>query len=96
MSPEIALGSKYYANSDIFSLGVTIYQLITKDNSTSISHLMVSKGEETAKQTLLTNMTQFNYSEELMDIVLKMVERDNLIRPNAQDILALPYFRSKK
>ncbi|KAG2373573.1 hypothetical protein C9374_012036 [Naegleria lovaniensis] len=99
MSPEIGLGSKYYANTDVYSLGVTIYQMITKDVSTSISHLMLTKDQEEIRKMLKAKMMMENenqtYSEELVDIVLRMLEKDSLMRPNAQDILSLPYFQRR-
>ncbi|KAG2386004.1 hypothetical protein C9374_003153 [Naegleria lovaniensis] len=94
MSPEIGLGGKYYANTDVYSLGVTIYQIMTKDSSTSISHLLLSKDPESVRKLLLSKMKDGEYSDELCDIVLKMLEKDSMTRPNAMDILGLPYFRN--
>ena len=95
MSPEVGLGGKYYANTDVYSLGVTIYQIMTKDSATSISHLLLSKDPQSVQQLLLSKMKEGGeYSDELCEIVLKMLEKDSLMRPNAQDILGLPYFRN--
>ncbi|KAG2374519.1 hypothetical protein C9374_010803 [Naegleria lovaniensis] len=92
MSPEIGLGSKYYANTDVYSLGVTVYQMMTKDTATSISHLLLTKEPSVSKQILKNKILENDYSEELANIVLQMLEKESVTRPNAQDILSLPYF----
>ncbi|KAG2386590.1 hypothetical protein C9374_002334 [Naegleria lovaniensis] len=95
MSPEICMGCKYYYNTDVYSLGVTIYQIMTRDVYTSISHILLSKDPQESKQFLKSKMMMnHQYSEELVDAVVQMMDKDNLTRPNAQDILSLPYFKN--
>lgn len=96
MSPEIALGSSYSFNTDIFSLGVSIYQIMTGDHSTSISNLLMGNQSENATRILTLQMkdsTNGEYSEQLIGIVLRMLEKDSNQRPNASDLLSLPYFK---
>ncbi|EFC45409.1 serine/threonine protein kinase [Naegleria gruberi] len=93
MSPELGLGASYNSNTDIWSLGVTIYQLMTKDNTTAISHMYLSKDEKQVCEILHDKMKQTsNYSEELISICLKMLTKDSSSRPSAKDILKDPYF----
>ena len=96
MSPEVALGSSYSFNTDIFSLGVSIYQIMTNDRVTSISNLLMGNQSENAINILTNQMKESpsqEYSDELIEIVLKMVEKDMNIRPNASQLLSLSYFK---
>ncbi|EFC45235.1 protein kinase [Naegleria gruberi] len=96
MSPEIALGSSYSFNTDIFSLGVSIYQIMTKDKETSISNLLMGIQSQNAINILTKQMKQSNdneYSNDLIEIVLQMLEKDSKQRPNASQLLSLNYFK---
>ena len=94
MSPELGLGGKYYPNSDTYSLGVTIYQIMTKDLTTSISHLLLNDPQN-AQSKLRDKMKQskLGYSDQLIDLIIRMLDKDSLTRPNAADILSDSYFR---
>nr|CAG4715597.1 unnamed protein product [Naegleria fowleri] len=97
MSPELGLGGKYYANTDIYSLGVAIYQIMTKDTFTSISNIYMAKEPAAVKEWLRTKLQEGQeYSPQLIDITLSMLEKDNLSRPQAQDILSNPYFDDQR
>ncbi|EFC44669.1 predicted protein [Naegleria gruberi] len=96
MSPEVALGSSYSFNTDIFSLGVSIYQIMTNDQATSISNMLMGNQSENATKILTNQMkesSQSEYSEELIEIVLKMLEKDANQRPSASQLLSLKYFK---
>ena len=81
-------GGKYFYNTDIYSLGVTIYQIITKDTFTSISQLYVTKDQKEVSQLLKKKMEEpGQYSQYIIDLTLSMLEKDSAIRPQAQDIL---------
>ena len=95
MSPEIALGSSYSFNTDIFSMGVSIYQIMTRDYSTSISNLLLGNQSGSAVNILTNQMKESingEYSNDLIEIVIQMLQKDANQRPNASDLLALPYF----
>ncbi|KAG2391864.1 hypothetical protein C9374_013349 [Naegleria lovaniensis] len=97
MSPELGLGGKYYANTDIYSLGVAIYQIMTKDTFTSISNIYMAKEPAAVKEWLRSKLQEGQeYSAQLIDITLSMLEKDNLSRPQAQDILNNPYFDDQR
>ena len=88
-SPEMVSGYKYYFNTDIFSLGVVLYQIMTKDVVTSISELYGHKDQKEVVQVLRKTLGE-RYSEQVIELVLSMLEKDNLTRPQAQDILSNP------
>ncbi|EFC39768.1 predicted protein [Naegleria gruberi] len=94
MSPEIALGSCYSFNTDIFSLGVSIYQIMTKDETISIGNLLMGNQSANAVSILTKQMeAEQQYSNELMEIVIKMLDRNQETRPSARQILQMPYFK---
>ena len=66
---------------------------MTKDTSTSISQLYLGK-EQNEVSTLLRKKLKDggHYSERVVELVLQMLTKDNLIRPQAQDILENSYF----
>ncbi|EFC41556.1 predicted protein [Naegleria gruberi] len=87
-SPELGLGSNYGPETDIYSLGVTLYQLISKDVSTSISHYFLTKNEEQVEEILKNQMNTGSgnkYSAELITQITEMVRRDPSKRPKPQD-----------
>ncbi|EFC38984.1 predicted protein [Naegleria gruberi] len=97
-SPEIVSVYKHYFNADIFSLGVVMYQIMTKDITTSISELYGHRDEKEVVQMLRKTLVE-RYSNEIIDLVLSMLEKDNLTRPQAQDVLShslLAEFKKKK
>ncbi|EFC39508.1 predicted protein [Naegleria gruberi] len=94
LSPELGLGASYGFNTDVYSLGVTIYQLMTHDTTTAISHLHFSKDSSQVKQILTENMQKPNiYSTELIELVIEMVGKDSATRPQARQLLKYPYFK---
>jgi len=93
MSPELGLGGKYYTNTDIYSLGVTVYQLITKDTTTAINPMYLSRKEKEVMDWLRKRLKEAgNYSDELIDLCLFMLTKEATSRPYAQDILSNHYF----
>ncbi|KAG2377997.1 hypothetical protein C9374_008619 [Naegleria lovaniensis] len=92
MSPELGLGGKYSFNTDVYSLGVAIYQIMTKDVVTSISHLYFDE-ECDAKEFLRNKLSEPGiYSKELIEIVVSMLEKSSSKRPSAGDVIKDPYF----
>ena len=71
MSPELGLGAKYYANTDTYSLGVTLFQLITKDRTSAISSMYFLKDEKEVISWLKKYMKQCgDYSDELINLIV--------------------------
>ncbi|EFC48149.1 predicted protein [Naegleria gruberi] len=88
MSPEMSVGGKYNSTTDIYSLGVTIYQIMSKDTDTSISQLYMMKETETVKEFLKEKLTNAGkYSQDLIDLTISMLAKDYQSRPSAKAIL---------
>ncbi|EFC41168.1 predicted protein [Naegleria gruberi] len=95
MSPELGYGGKYYFNTDIYSLGVTLYQIMTKDTQTSISQLLITKDKIEVNAILKQKFEECKiYSSNLIDLVISMLEKDLTIRPQAKTLLNNPLFKS--
>ena len=91
------MGGKYTANTDIYSLGVTLYQIITKDVETSLSHQSLTMDTAEFEKDIRNKMKQANQtlSDELLDIIVSMLKRDFATRPYPKDILSNPYFEQE-
>ena len=84
-----------FSASDIFALGCTLYQLMSLDLRTDIMQLYHDNDFESDVFSQLQSRIKQNYngySNELMDVVLSMVGRDEFKRPTARQVL----FMSKK
>lgn len=84
LSPEIVLGKPYSFKSDIWSIGVLLYQMMNKKmpfdaNSLPMLTLKIMKGNYAP----ITD----KYSPDLKLIVKKMLSVDPDMRPKADDIL---------
>ncbi|KAL9646731.1 hypothetical protein ABK040_001153 [Willaertia magna] len=95
MSPEL-LNGIYNVKSDIFALGVSIYQLMTHDLTSNINSLFVLNGATKALSILENNMkdvkAQSGYSNELIDIVLHMLDYEYEKRPTPNQLTDMNYF----
>nr|CAG4709455.1 unnamed protein product [Naegleria fowleri] len=100
MSPQLLIGSKYSFNTDIFSLGCSIFIMITFDSSQSLAQLYLRN------QSNLSVVHSFiiesiekaapsQYSKEFVDLLLAMLEFDADKRPNAKDILDMSFFNDQ-
>nr|CAG4709585.1 unnamed protein product [Naegleria fowleri] len=93
MSPEVIAHEKYGFPSDIFSLGVSLYQIITRDPlETRISIKLLSESEdkvlEEVKNKMNTSCQQFEvfYDPRLINVVVNMMRKNPQDRPTAKQI----------
>ena len=85
ISPELENGEKYTYSTDIWSLGVTIYELCLLEHPQKYYHINL-------KQYLSGKIPKLNdkdYSEELSDLIQKMLNPDPNKRPTAGEILEI-------
>lgn len=93
MSPEMIKREKYSYESDIWSLGVSFYQLMTYKlpfEGDSQIHIMEKiKGVEYSK------IEDKIYSQELKDIIYKMLSEARIDRPTPDDIFKFPIIKKR-
>ena len=93
MSPEMLLELQYDLKTDIYSMGVTFFELC-------FWHLpRVPKISEDAEIELVDIPIKNNqdfYSQELIDIIYKMIEKDKNKRPDAETVLNLLQYEFNK
>lgn len=67
---------------------------MTKDETISIGNLLMGNQSANAVSILTKQMeVEQQYSNELMEIVIKMLDRNQETRPSARQILQMPYFK---
>ena len=91
LAPEIINGNNYSFEADIWSLGVTFYELMTfekpfKGNFPAI-FLNILKDE-------IEPITEF-YSEEFRNLIYSMLNKDPSKRPTAKEILNMVFIKNR-
>ncbi|KAG2383464.1 hypothetical protein C9374_004135 [Naegleria lovaniensis] len=93
MSPEVIAHEKYGFPSDIFSLGVSLYQIMTRDPlETRISIKLLSESEdkvlEEVKNKMITSSQQYEmfYDSRLIEFICQMLRKNPQDRPTAKQI----------
>lgn len=80
LAPEIWQGDKYTDRSDIWSLGVILYELCT------FSKPFLATDIEELKHKVLNEKPNFNFpsqtNKDLIDLITKMLRRDPSKRPS--------------
>jgi NIMA (never in mitosis gene a)-related kinase len=92
MSPEICNGQEYNEKSDIWALGVILYELAALSppfmaTNTLALALKIKDGK--------FSRIPSRYSEELMRVIKWMLESEPPNRPNVEDLLNLPHVSIK-
>ena len=94
LPPELINGKKYSYMADIWSLGVTFYQLMTFKmpfDGKSLPSIMkkIVSGEGYEK------ISKKYFSEDLINLVYKMMDSKPNHRPNANDILNMDFIKKR-
>ena len=90
MSPESCQSQPYTAKSDVWSLGIILYELctlkhaFTADNLLGLVFKIVSDKHEPIGP---------NYSDELKGLIDNLLEKDPSKRPSVREILKMPLIR---
>jgi NIMA (never in mitosis gene a)-related kinase len=91
VSPEVAQGDFYFFPTDVWSLGIVMYQLMSlelpfeRSNSGRIHHFII-------KEDYLAPPIEDNYSEELKQIVYKMLDKNQYDRIHIEELFENPLF----
>ena len=89
MSPELVASKNYTRKTDIWSLGIAFYQLLTNrvpfhaKNMPDLMRMILS-----AQPTHPTASTQ--YPDDLGELVMRMLTKDKKLRPTARELLSSP------
>ena len=89
MSPECLTGQKYSFPSDIFSMGVSFFQLMTGEtfNNIGVASRMLGETEEQVMNSLREQLSKNQlYHEPLINFILSMLRKDPQKRPTAIDM----------
>jgi serine/threonine protein kinase len=89
MSPELVSSKHYTRKTDIWSLGVAFYQLLTNRvpfNAKNMTDLM----RVILTSTPMSPTSGTSYPQELSDLVMKMLTKDKKVRPTARELLLTP------
>jgi len=92
LSPEIVEGKKYSFKSDIWSMGILLYEMCTLKppfdaNSLQYLALKIVNGKYTPIPS--------HYSKEMKNLVTAMLSRDPAKRPRVHDILQMPIIKDR-
>ena len=99
MAPEVvAQKVGYNASADIYSLGITALELAhgRAPHSLDPPHKALMKTLQNASPTLDRAGGANKYSRALKEIIDSCLSKDPALRPTAEELLALPYFKSAK
>ena len=92
LSPEICQGKNYNSKTDIWSLGCILYEMCALKHAFDASNLnALIMNIVTAKPSPIPR----HYSNDLKDLVDKMLTKDPVKRPNIKQILALPFLKNR-
>lgn len=88
MSPEQARGEEVEAASDIFSLGVVLYEMATGRAPFAATTLLATLNAITSQHPLPPSHWQSGLSARLESLLLQMLEKDAHRRPSAGQVAA--------
>ncbi|KAG8345079.1 Protein kinase domain [Trypanosoma vivax] len=91
-SPEVLKGLEYTRKTDVWSMGVAFYRLMTNEVPFPASSAEELHKSFHTKRAVHPCRVMVNYSEALGDMVLQMLTKSRTKRPGVRELLALPIF----
>lgn len=91
MAPELVNNQRYTNKVDIWSLGCILYELCTfvpAFNGTELKNIM----SKIVSKSLIR--IPKSYTNNLQDLITRMLIRDPSLRPTAVQLLSMPIFRN--
>ena len=100
MAPEVIESEKYDFNVDIWSLGVTFFELITfkapfYGNNEFGLFINIINGQKKMSINTFNNNNGNEYSHQLIDIINKMISNQPKQRPSIDEILNVPIIKKE-
>lgn len=89
MSPEVFAGIPYTDKTDIYSLGIMMYEMANMDKELILPQILLFKIVQHSAILMPTG-----YSQGVVDLLLAMIQKDPRQRPSAADILTRDVFRN--
>jgi len=88
LSPEVINNTPYGIKADIWALGIVLYELLALEapfQGTNLAALVVKIVTADPKP-----VSSENYNEEVRSLVTTLLQKDPVLRPNAQEVLSTP------
>lgn len=88
LSPEVINNTPYGIKADIWALGIVLYELLALEapfQGTNLAALVVKIVTSDPKP-----VSSENYNEDVRSLVTTLLQKDPVLRPNAQEVLSTP------
>ena len=95
MSPELYKNRRYTNKTDIWSIGVVLYELMTFKVPYNAENLAALKYKVSNQKWLLDDKFKQRYSKELVNLLYKILEPIPYNRYDINQILESPYFKAE-
>lgn len=95
LSPEVICSSPYNSRTDIWALGIILYELLSLEKpffATTVHEIFEAITKDPVPSL---DRLQGVYSSDLLDLVLKLLHKNPTCRPSAADLLQLPWVQKE-
>ncbi|KAL5013144.1 hypothetical protein ScPMuIL_007414 [Solemya velum] len=85
MSPELMNGQEYNKQTDVWSMGCTLYEMATREHAFEASTIADLKAKVSSGM-IPTKLDQSEYPSEIKQLISQMIQTDQNKRPSVQKI----------